>query len=279
MSADINSASSSFTFSAAGAALLCNLLYLFGIKQRGQIFGHSVHRVRVGRIFLFFLFGFVPEIQRLLRIIRVVRAENVSVSVEKFAAKRGEHIAVAEIAFVARYLRVEHRLHKHVAALFQHSFAVRTVNGVHKLVRFLNEIDAYALVRLRSVPFAAAFAAQSAHNLLQVRKIEALAFGQGDAVYPHRVALFGKRAKLVYAEFLSAVQRFRPFLPAVKRGKFFRDRLAVCRVQSAHRERHALVDRDVFGQYYDLIVEYLSSGEELPEDLRIIIEAYFNILK
>ena len=37
--------------------------------------------------------------------------------------------------------------------------------------------------------------------------------------------------------------------------------------------------RDVFGQYYDLIVEYLSSGEELPEDLRIIIEAYFNILK
>ena len=37
--------------------------------------------------------------------------------------------------------------------------------------------------------------------------------------------------------------------------------------------------RDVFGQYYDLIVEMLSSGEEIPEDLRIIIEAYFNILK
>lgn len=37
--------------------------------------------------------------------------------------------------------------------------------------------------------------------------------------------------------------------------------------------------RDVYEQYYDQILELLSSGAEIPEDLRIIIEAYFNILK
>lgn len=37
--------------------------------------------------------------------------------------------------------------------------------------------------------------------------------------------------------------------------------------------------RDVFEQYYDLVMELLSSGEEIPEDLRVLLEAYFNILK
>ena len=65
------------------------------------------------------------------------------------------HIHITEIALFLRNLGMEHRLHKHVAALLFHIVGVLSVDCVDKFVCLFDEVDSYTLVGLRSVPFAA----------------------------------------------------------------------------------------------------------------------------
>ena len=102
-------------------------------------------------------------------------------AVDEFSAKSRYHIHITEIALFLRNLGMEHRLHKHVAALLFHIVGVLSVDCVDKFVCLFDKVDSYTLVGLRSVPFAAVVGAQTVHNLFEVGKIKTFAIHKRDA--------------------------------------------------------------------------------------------------
>ena len=142
---------------------------------------------------------------------------------------------------------MKNRLQKHIAALLEHHRTVGEVNCLHQLVSLLDEIDADAVVRLRSVPFAAAFAAEPCHDFPQIRKIEPPALSE---LHRGKFDGFkGQRDVIEFSRFRSVAEaRNRLRLPAVKVGKTLKDGTAVGVVHPADGEGHPFVDCDTFGQ-------------------------------
>ncbi|CDE72093.1 unknown [Acidaminococcus sp. CAG:917] len=98
---------------------------------------------------------------------------------------------------------VEYRLKQDVAYFLEHHILVFCVDGLDKLVCFLDKIDSYRFVSLRLIPFASVLCPKPCHNLDKIGKIVALAVLNLCALYVNNAIVAVKVGKVDLSFFLA----------------------------------------------------------------------------
>lgn len=100
------------------------------------------------------------------------------VTVYKLFAYSVGNVVYIEVSAFLGHTCVKHNLEKNISEFLFHDIAVVLINAFDKFICFLNEIVAYRLMCLFSVPRTAVFTAKYLHNFTQIIKIIVFLFQQ-----------------------------------------------------------------------------------------------------
>ena len=126
-------------------------MQLGGAHQGGQRQGNTFQIVLQCHATLFYILERIPVFYA------GIVPKNMRVAFNQLAAYPIAYLCKGEMPLFLLHLGVEHHLHQHVAQLLAHKRGVIQVDGIHRLVGFLQKVHPDGGMRLHLVPRAALF--------------------------------------------------------------------------------------------------------------------------